>query len=60
MILVIETRPTVYMYMQDMKCCGMWYLEAIRKLKLAGESLERTVHVVFVPGNKQITLPRSP
>lgn len=39
------------MYLQDMKCCGMWYLEAIRELKLAQKSLSRTIHVVFVPGN---------
>lgn len=31
---------------QDMKCVGMAYLEAIRKLK---GSLKRTVHLVFTP-----------
>ena len=35
---------------QDMKCVGMWYLEAIRRLKVAGTSLQRNVHVTFVPG----------
>ena len=32
---------------QDMKCVGMAYLEAIRRLKLKG--LKRTVHLVFTP-----------
>lgn len=35
---------------QDMKCVGMWYLEAVRKLKEAGTSLLRTIHLTFVPG----------
>ena len=35
---------------QDMKCVGMWYLEAIRQLKKEGVALTRTVHVTFVPG----------
>ena len=37
--------------LQDMKCCGIWYLEAICRLKSAGKSLPRTIHMVFVPGN---------
>lgn len=32
---------------QDMKCVGIWYLEALRKL--AGKKMKRTIHVVFVP-----------
>lgn len=32
---------------QDMKCVGMAYLEAIRKLRSKG--LKRTVHLVFTP-----------
>ena len=32
---------------QDMKCVGMAYLEAIRRLKL--NCLKRTVHLVFTP-----------
>ncbi|XP_072939277.1 aminoacylase-1-like [Epargyreus clarus] len=34
---------------QDMKCVGIQYLEAIRKLKAAGVQLKRTLHVSFVP-----------
>ncbi|XP_076684716.1 aminoacylase-1 [Andrena cerasifolii] len=34
---------------QDMKCVGIQYLEAIRRLKLAGQRFERTIHVSFVP-----------
>ncbi|XP_076265532.1 aminoacylase-1-like isoform X1 [Rhynchophorus ferrugineus] len=34
---------------QDMKCVGIQYLEAIRRLKLDGVQLKRTVHVSFVP-----------
>ncbi|KAI5644060.1 peptidase family m20/M25/M40 domain-containing protein [Phthorimaea operculella] len=34
---------------QDMKCMGMLYLEAIRRMKQAGVRLKRTVHVSFVP-----------
>ena len=37
---------------QDMKCVGIQYLEAIRKLKAAGVQLKRTLHVCFVPGNE--------
>lgn len=32
---------------QDMKCVGMAYLEAIRKLKSKG--LKRTIHLIFTP-----------
>ncbi|XP_053612517.1 aminoacylase-1-like [Plodia interpunctella] len=34
---------------QDMKCVGIQYLEAIRKLKQAGVQLKRTLHISFVP-----------
>ncbi|KAF5287544.1 hypothetical protein FQR65_LT12215 [Abscondita terminalis] len=34
---------------QDMKCVGIQYLEAIRKLKKEGVRLKRTLHVSFVP-----------
>ena len=34
---------------QDMKSVGIQYLEAIRRLKLNGVKLKRTVHIVFVP-----------
>lgn len=35
---------------QDMKCVGIQYLEAIRKLRQVGAQLKRTLHVSFVPG----------
>ncbi|BFZ10856.1 hypothetical protein BsWGS_13895 [Bradybaena similaris] len=34
---------------QDMKCVGIGYLEAIRKLKSAGKRFKRTFHVTFCP-----------
>ncbi|XP_025834409.1 aminoacylase-1 isoform X2 [Agrilus planipennis] len=34
---------------QDMKCVGIQYLEAIRRLKERGKTLKRTLHVSFVP-----------
>ncbi|KAJ8666830.1 hypothetical protein QAD02_008492 [Eretmocerus hayati] len=34
---------------QDMKCVGSQYLEAIRRLKLNGLKLKRTIHMSFVP-----------
>ena len=39
---------------QDMKCVGMWYLEAIRLLKKEGVALPRTLHVTFVPGKNSL------
>jgi len=36
--------------LQDMKCVGMQYLEAIRRLKAAGVTCRRTLHITFVPG----------
>ncbi|XP_011638967.1 aminoacylase-1 [Pogonomyrmex barbatus] len=34
---------------QDMKCVAIQYLEAIRRLKLNGDRLQRTIHMSFVP-----------
>lgn len=34
---------------QDMKCVGIQYLEAIRRLKLDGQRYQRTIHISFVP-----------
>lgn len=34
---------------QDMKCCGMQYLGAIRKLKRNNVQLKRSIHITFVP-----------
>lgn len=34
---------------QDMKCVGIWYMEAIRVLKQQGFSPKRTIHVLWVP-----------
>jgi aminoacylase len=34
---------------QDMKCVGIQYLEAIRKLQAKGFKPERSIHVLFVP-----------
>lgn len=33
-----------------MKCVGIQYLEAVRKLKSSGIQLKRTIHICFVPG----------
>ena len=34
---------------QDMKCVTIQYLEAIRRLKKAGVSFKRTIHLTFMP-----------
>lgn len=34
---------------QDMKCVGIQYLEAIRRMKLAKQRFRRTIHISFVP-----------
>jgi len=34
---------------QDMKCVGIQHLEAVRKLKEAGNKFKRTIHLTFVP-----------
>merc|ERR1712123_353554 len=38
---------------QDMKCVGIWYMEAIRKLKETNFTPERTIHVIWVPDEGQ-------
>lgn len=35
---------------QDMKCVGIQFLESVRRLKSAGITLRRTLHLSFVPG----------
>lgn len=35
---------------QDMKCVGIQYIEAVRRLKQKGLTLRRTIHMSFVPG----------
>ena len=35
--------------LQDMKCVGMQQLEAVRRLKAAGKTFSRTLHLCFVP-----------
>ena len=32
-----------------MKCVGMQHLEAVRRLKAAGKTFPRTLHLCFVP-----------
>lgn len=34
---------------QDMKCVGIQYLEAIRRMKMQGQRCKRTIHISFVP-----------
>ncbi|XP_024602175.1 aminoacylase-1 [Neophocaena asiaeorientalis asiaeorientalis] len=34
---------------QDMKCVGIQYLEAVRRLKVEGHHFPRTIHMTFVP-----------
>lgn len=34
---------------QDMKCVGIQYIEAVKRLKKDGVKLKRTVHICFVP-----------
>ncbi|XP_065889540.1 aminoacylase-1-like [Dysidea avara] len=34
---------------QDMKSCGIWYIEAIRRLKSEGKSFKRNIFITFVP-----------
>ena len=38
-----------------MKCCGCWYLEAVRNLRAAGKSFLRTIHMIFIPGTLHVT-----
>jgi aminoacylase len=34
---------------QDMKCVGIWYMEALRLILKRGLKMKRTVHLTFVP-----------
>jgi len=34
---------------QDMKCVGIQFIEAVRRLKEAGRKFQRTIHLTFVP-----------
>lgn len=34
---------------QDMKCVGIQYVEAVRRLKKSGQTLKRSIHMTFVP-----------
>lgn len=34
---------------QDMKCVGIQYLEAVKRLKAEGHHFPRTIHMIFVP-----------
>ncbi|XP_043487472.1 aminoacylase-1-like [Polistes fuscatus] len=34
---------------QDMKCVGIQYLEAIRRMKMSNQRFKRTIHISFVP-----------
>merc|ERR1712150_40258 len=44
------TRPMMERFSrEDMKCVGMQHLEAVRRLKAAGKSFPRTLHLSFVP-----------
>lgn len=35
---------------QDMKCVGIQYCEAVRRLIESGVRLKRTIHIIFMPG----------
>lgn len=37
---------------QDMKCVGIQYLEAIRRLKLNNVQCKRTIHISFLPNEE--------
>ncbi|XP_043678759.1 aminoacylase-1-like isoform X1 [Vespula pensylvanica] len=34
---------------QDMKCVGIQYLEAVRRMKMTNQRFKRTIHISFVP-----------
>ncbi|KAI4503616.1 hypothetical protein M0802_001019 [Mischocyttarus mexicanus] len=34
---------------QDMKCVGIQYLEAVRRMKISNQRFKRTIHISFVP-----------
>ena len=35
---------------QDMKCCTIWQLEALRKIKASGKKFRRNLYLSVVPG----------
>ena len=41
---------------QDMKCCIIWHLEALRRLKKSGVKFSRTLYITAVPGKTFISL----
>ncbi|KAK9680375.1 Peptidase family M20/M25/M40 [Popillia japonica] len=46
----IDSKGNIYARgSQDMKCVGIQYLEAVRRLKQQGVRLRRTIHMSFVP-----------
>ena len=52
-----NTLDAVFMHLyafQDMKCCTMWHLEALRKLKKSEAKFNRTLYLTVVPGELKI------
>ncbi|WAR26479.1 ACY1-like protein [Mya arenaria] len=47
--ILLNSHTDVVPVYPDMKCVGIQYLEAIRKLKAKGLSFKRTIHLTFVP-----------
>lgn len=43
---------------QDMKCVGIQYLQAVHRLKKAGYTPLRTIHLLYVPGKEISSLIR--
>ena len=41
---------------KDMKCCTIWYLEALRKLKKSNVKFVRTVYLTVMPGEFNLLL----
>ena len=41
---------------QDSKCVGIQYLEAVRRLKISGRLLNRTIYITFMPGKTRFFL----
>ncbi|EMS60311.1 Aminoacylase-1 [Triticum urartu] len=46
---VKDPKPIVRIATEDMKCVGMQYLEAIRRLRDAGFVPDRNIYIIFVP-----------
>ena len=38
------------LFLQDMKCVGIQYLEAVRRLKKENKQFARSIHITFLPG----------